>query len=85
MANKPSKGKTELLKFIKENDRIPVYAEAFDIYTDHVLKEQSECWMTVNGLKSFDKPLWRINGNALSWFKATLGSLLIEGKIIIKG
>ena len=84
MSNKPSKGKIELLKFIKENNRIPTYTEAFDIYTDHVLKEQTECWMTVNGPTIFDKPLWRIQNSAWSWFKMTIGILVIEGKIIIK-
>lgn len=81
---KTNKGQEEIIKFCQKNGRIPSFDEAFDIYTDHVLKSQTECWMTVNGEKSFDKPLWRIKDSAWSWFKFAMGTLVIKGKLKIK-
>ena len=79
--NIQSKGKQAVLDFINKEGRLPTYNEFFDIYTDHVLKEQSECWRTVNGPKNFDKPMWRITSSANIWFKYSVGQLVMEGKL----
>lgn len=82
--NIQSNGKKEVLNFINKNGRIPTFNEALDIYTENVLRSQRQCWLTVNGHKSSDKPMWKIIDSAKSWFRYAIGQLVIEGSIAIK-
>ena len=71
------------MKAVKERGRLLSGSEAFDFYTDHVMRNPVTCrylpWANRGQGKFTDYELWELEQKAMQWHQRHIGSLVLGG------
>jgi len=70
-----------LSEAIKNKGSLLTKDEAFDFYTDNIMKRQAQCVLTINGFRPLDYKMYQLKQKAAMWYRYALGSLLLTGSL----
>lgn len=77
-----------LIHRIQKKGKILSDSEAFDFYTEHVMRNDATCkwnpyWKEGTG-KHEDYSLYELKSKAKQWHKTAIGSLAIDGTLVLE-
>ena len=78
-----TKGQKKLRDLIRAKHRRPTFEEAFDIYTEYVMRTSYHCYLTIDGVEQMDYGMTWLQDKAMDWLRRSLGSLVCQGELSV--